>query len=470
MPVEWSTSPPELVLRVNRDAPGLLRDQLERALREAVRDGRLARGERLPSSRALAAQLGVARGVVTDCYAQLQAEGYLQSRHGAGTWVAEGVSVTEAAPPPAASVELRYDLRPGVPDLASFPRADWLRCLREACRDAPHAMLGYPDGAGVPELRDTIAGYLRRVRNADARASGTIVTSGFAQGLGLVLRALADQGVTSLAVEDPGDQESHELAAGLGLRVVPTPVDAEGVVVDELGGARAVLVTPAHQSPTGVQLSARRRRDLVSWARENDAVILEDDYDAELRYGGEPVGALQGLAPDRVVLLGSVSKALAPGLRLGWVLCPPDLAGAVASAKARADRGSPVLDQLALARLVRSGAYDRHLRRMRAVYAERRSVLVEALLRSGAEVSGLAAGLHLVATLPDHARPEAEIVDLARGRSVGLYPMSGYRSSTVTGPVRLVVGFGNVRTSLIAEGIARVADLWAPAPARRQDR
>jgi len=466
--VEWSTSPPELVLRVDRDAPDLLRDQLERALREAVRDGRLARGERLPSSRALATQLGVARGVVTDCYAQLQAEGYLRSRRGAATWVAEGVSITEAALPLAATVPLRFDFRPGVPDLASFPRADWLRCLREACRDAPNALLGYPDGAGVAELRDVMAGYLRRIRNAHARASETVVTSGFAQGLQLVLQALVERGVTALAVENPGDRDAYELAVGMGLRVVPTPVDADGVVVDELGGVGAVLVTPAHQTPTGVQMSARRRRDLVSWARENDAVILEDDYDAELRYAGEPVGALQGLAPDRVVLLGSVSKALAPGLRLGWVLCPPDLAGAVASAKARADRGSPVLDQLALAHLVRSGAYDRHLRRMRAVYAERRSVLVEALVRSGAEVSGLAAGLHLVATLPPDARAEADIAELARARSVGLYPMTAYRSSTAPGPVQLVVGFGTVRTPVVAEGIARVADLWAPG--RRQHR
>ena len=308
----------------------------------------------------------------------------------------------DAALPSVEAPPLRVDLRPGLPDLSSFPRADWARCLRDAVRDAPDALLGYPDGAGVPELREVLAGYLRRVRNADARTSEVVVCAGFAQGLHLVLQALVARGLTTLAVEDPGDRDSHAVAAGLGIRVVPVPVDADGIVVEALGEAGAVLVTPAHQSPTGVLLSARRRQELVAWARERDAAILEDDYDAELRYGDEPVGALQGLAPDRVVLLGSVSKSLAPGLRLGWVLCPPALVRSVADAKARADRGSPVLDQLALARMVRSGRYDRHLRRMRVRYAQRRAVLVGALREHapGVQVGGLAAGFHVVATLP----------------------------------------------------------------------
>ncbi|MDQ0374045.1 PLP-dependent aminotransferase family protein [Cellulomonas humilata] len=461
MTVEWSTSPPPLVLRVDRDAPDLLRDQLQDALRDAIRDGRLVRGERLPSSRALAGELGVARGVVTECYAQLQAEGYLRSQRGSATWVGDaGLPTAEAALPSVEVPPLRVDLRPGLPDLSSFPRADWARCLRDAVRDAPDAVLGYPDGAGVPELREVLAGYLRRVRNAHARASEVVVCAGFAQGLHLVLQALVARGLTTLAVEDPGDRDSHAVAAGLGIRVVPVPVDADGIVVEALGEAGAVLVTPAHQSPTGVLLSARRRQELVAWARERDAAILEDDYDAEFRYGDEPVGALQGLAPDRVVLLGSVSKSLAPGLRLGWVVCPPELVRSVADGKALADRGSPVLDQLALAWMVRSGRYDRHLRRMRVRYAQRRAVLVGALREHapGVRVGGLAAGFHVVATLPPGVSEE-EVIAAARERSVGLYPMSGYRTSSVAAGPQLVLGYGNVRTPAVADAILRVADL-----------
>ncbi|WP_456845876.1 MocR-like pyridoxine biosynthesis transcription factor PdxR [Cellulomonas sp. P5_C6] len=462
--MEWSTSPPELLLRLDRDAPGPLRDQLETAVREAVRDGRLAPGERLPSSRALAARLGVARGVVTECYAQLQAEGYLRSQRGAATWVADtgtvriDGAVSSAVPP----VAWQVDLRPGIPDLDSFPRADWGRCLREALRDAPNAMLGYAGPEGVPELREVLAAYLSRVRNARARPSELVVTAGFAQGLQVVLRALMARGLTTLAVEDPGDRDSSALAAELGLVVVPVPVDDDGIDVDALAAtsAGAVLVTPAHQSPTGVLLSPSRRRQLVAWARERGATVLEDDYDAEFRYGDEPVGALQGLAPDRVVLLGSVSKSLAPALRLGWALCPPGLASEVAVLRERADRGSPVLDQLALALLVRSGRYDRHLRRMRARYTARRTVLVDALQRNapGIEVAGLAAGFHLVVTLGGR-RDEQAIVDEAAKRSVGLHAMAQYRAVSSDERARLVLGFGNVRPSAVGDGIARIADL-----------
>ncbi|MEN0128484.1 MAG: PLP-dependent aminotransferase family protein [Brevundimonas sp.] len=468
MAVEWSTSPPELLLGLDRTAPAPLRDQLEGALRAGIREGRLRPGERLPSSRALAAQLGVARGVVTECFAQLQAEGYLRSRHGSATWVAEGQVPDDAARRahrPALPVVWPVDLRPGVPDLDSFPREQWGRSSRAALRDAPNALLGYTDGAGVVELRDVLASYLSRVRNARARADDVVVTAGFAQGLQLVLAALVDRGLTTLAVEDPGDRDSHALAASLGLEVVPVRVDDEGIDVDALAatGAGAVLVTPAHQSPTGVLLGAARRRQLVRWARERGATILEDDYDAEFRYDDEPVGALQGLAPDDVVLLGSVSKSLAPAVRLGWAVCPPHLADDVAARRDRADRGSPVLDQLALAHLMSGGHYDRHLRRMRTRYARRRAVLVGALLDQvpGVSVTGMAAGFHLVATTRLPADREDSVVATAAARGVGLHALGRYRASPVDGQAAFVLGFGNLRSSSVRDGVARIADLLA---------
>ena len=251
-------------------------------------------------------------------------------------------------------------------------------------------------------------------------------------------------------------------AAAIGLRVVHVPVDDLGIDVAALdaSGAQAVVVTPAHQSPTGVVLAARRRHALVEWARRNDGFIVEDDYDSEFRYDREPVGVLQGLAPDRVFTIGTASKALAPAVRLGWVLAPPSLAAAVAAEKRISDRGSSTLDQLVLAALLESGRYDRHLRRMRAIYARRRARLIAALARHapGIRLTGLAAGFHAVAHLPASADEQA-VVAAARERRVGLYGMGGYRATSVAAPPQLVLGFGQVGERAIEPGIAAVADL-----------
>jgi GntR family transcriptional regulator / MocR family aminotransferase len=461
--IEWAGLGPELLLRLDRTRPEPLGAQLERELREAIRSGRLGAGERLPSSRALAGELSVSRGLVLDCYQQLQAEGFLTTRTGSATRVAGGAyrqptpPVRAAAPP-----RLAVDFRSGVPDLSSFPVRDWLWALREAARQAPTEAFGYGDPRGSAALREVLAAYLRRVRGAVADPERLVVCAGFAQGLNLVLRALARHGVRWVAVEDPGVLEHPAIAAQSGLQAVPVQVDEAGVDVAVLAAsdARAVILTPAHQSPTGVVLAPQRRQALVAWASERDATIIEDDYDAEFRYDREPVGALQGLAPDRVALLGTVSKSLAPAMRLGWIACPAALAEAVAYEKNIDDRGSPALDQLALATLIRSGRYDRHLRRMRASYARRRQTLVDALAQHAPQVElrGLAAGFHAVAHLPD-SRSEPEVVAAARARSVGLYGMSQYRSSGATRPPQLVLGFGNLRESAIANGIATIGDL-----------
>jgi GntR family transcriptional regulator/MocR family aminotransferase len=466
MAVQWAGRSPELLLTVDRSSGEHLRVQLERQLRDAIRTGRLHTGERLPSSRELARSLGVSRGLVQDCYAQLQAEGYLVTRTGSATRVAPCGPAAPALPPPAPDPErprLIADFRHGVPDLVSFPRADWLWALREAARRMPTAGLDYGDPLGSPELRTVVAAYLRRIRAAAADPDHTLVCSGYAQGLALTLQALAGAGVRTVAHEDPGSPATVTAAIrAAGLTPVPVPVDAHGVDVAALTAtdARAVIVTPAHQWPTGVLLAPERRHALLAWARRRDAYVIEDDYDAEFRYDREPVGALQGLAADRVVSIGTVSKSLAPALRIGWLLSPPALTARLGELKRIADRGTPTLDQLALALLIESGRHDRHLRRMRPVYAARCGALRAALAEHAPAVrlTGLAAGFHAVAHLPAGA-DEATVIAAARARRVGLYGMSANRASRATEPPRLVLGFGNVPERAIAEGIAAVGDL-----------
>jgi GntR family transcriptional regulator / MocR family aminotransferase len=463
MPIEWAGLGPDVLLRLDRAAGEPLRVQLERELRDAIRSGQLASGERLPSSRAMAVGLGISRGLVLDCYSQLQAEGFLTSRSGSATRVA--ANATAASEPPvrrARSPVLLVDFRPGVPDLTSFPRGDWGWALRESCRRATPAELGYGDPRGAEALRRVLAGYLRRVRGAAADAERIVVCGGFGQGLNLVLSSLAQDGVRRAAIEDPGDDDYHVICRRLGIEAVPVRIDERGIDVEALAAAdvRAVILTPTHQFPTGTALAPERRQALVAWATARDATIIEDDYDAEFRYDRSPVGALQGLAPDRVALIGTVSKSLAPGLRLGWVVCPPALLDSLIEDKRLSDRGSPSLEQLALAALIESGRYDRHLRHMRPVYGARRDALVDALTERAPHVGleGLAAGFHAVADLAAEA-DEREIVELARERSIGLYGMSAYRPSGGSGPPQLVLGFGNLSQTAIERGITAIADL-----------
>jgi len=469
MAIQWSGLGPDLLLSLDRGSGEPLRSQLETGLREAIRDGRLQGGERLPSSRELARELGISRGLVQECYGQLLSEGYLTSQIGSATRVATGAfpAPAQRAQRPEPPPRLIADFRAGVPDLASFPRGDWAWAAREACGSVATPDLDYGDPRGSAVLRTVLAGYLRRVRAAAADPERVIVSTGFAQGLGLVLRVLARAGVRSAAFEDPGygsaeTSETIRATGALGLRAVHVPVDGLGIDVAALdaSGAQVVVVTPAHQSPTGVVLAASRRHALVDWARRNDAFIVEDDYDSEFRYDREPVGVLQGLAPGHVFTIGTASKALAPAVRLGWVLAPPSLAGAVAAEKQISDRGSSTLDQLALAALLESGRYDRHLRRMRGIYARRRARLIAALARHapGVRLTGLAAGFHAVAHLPAAADEQAVVV-AARERLVGLYGMGSYRAAGPAAPPQLVLGFGDLGERAIEPGIAAVADL-----------
>jgi GntR family transcriptional regulator/MocR family aminotransferase len=441
---------------------GPLRTQIEEQLRDAVRFGRLTAGVALPSSRVLARELGVSRGVVVDAYAQLAAEGYLVSRQGAPTRVSDAATpAAGAAPRPEAERVPRFDFRPGGPDVSLFPRAAWLASLRRALRDAPDARLDYGDPRGAPELRVALAGYLGRVRGVVADPERTIVTSGMAQGMAIFARGLVALGGRTMAMEDPSSAPGRAQLASNGLELMPVAVDDQGLVVEELDlEARppdAVMVTPAHQFPLGVVLSPERRAALVEWVARAGALVLEDDYDAEYRYDRLPVGAVQGLAPNRVAYAGSVSKTLAPGLRLGWLVAPERIAQAAAAAKATDDLGTPVVEQLALADFLERGELDRHLRRTRSIYRARRDALVSALARHlpGCRPTGVAAGLHLVVALPPGAG-EVEVLEAARSRGVGLSGLSEHRIRR--GAPALLLGYGRIAEPAIDAGVRALAD------------
>jgi GntR family transcriptional regulator/MocR family aminotransferase len=412
----WATSPVpgsaaqgggDLHLDLVLSGPGGVRASLIRALRDAVRSGRLAPGVRLPSSRSLAADLGLARNTVADAYGELVAEGWLSARQGSGTRVAQRAATSRATAhrptvQPRAAV---HSLWAGTPDLSSFPRAAWLAAARRAVTAAPNDAFGYGDVLGRIELRRALADYLSRARGVRTDPEQIVLCAGFAQGLSLLSRVLRRRGAQRLAVEAYGLGPHRELAERAGLRTVPLTVDQHGVVVSELTGRRdvsAVLITPAHQFPLGVPLHPDRRTAVVEWARQTGGVVLEDDYDGEFRYDRQPVGALQGLDPEHVVYLGTASKSLAPGLRLGWMVLPGRLVDPLLAVKSAAERQSDVLTQLTLAEFITSGGYDRHVRAMRLRYRRRRDRLVAALAERapGVRVSGIAAGLHAVLRLP----------------------------------------------------------------------
>jgi GntR family transcriptional regulator / MocR family aminotransferase len=457
----------DVLLPLDRGAEPRLHAQIERALRDAIRDGRLLPGVALPSTRALARELGVSRGVVTEAYSQLVAEGYLVARQGAPTRVAEA-----AAPSPPATRATRrpspppYDLLPGRPDLAAFPREQWLAATRRALRRMPDAALGYPDPHGAPELRDALSSYLGRARAVAPDPERTVVCSGVTQGIVLLARVLREWGERAIAVEDPGFHLHRWALERAGLQPVGVPVDGEGLDVEALAatGARSVLVTPAHQMPAGVVLSPERRAALLAWAEAVDGVVIEDDYDAEYRFDRGPVGALQGLAPERVVYAGSASKSFAHGLRLGWLVLPERLAVPVAFERLAADGGGPVVEQLALADLIERGDLDRHLRRTRREYRRRRSALLAALSEHlpEAEVTGVAAGLHALVLLPDGVDEEA-LLQRAGAAGIAVQGLTSLRVAT-TGRPGLVLGYAHLPPPAIARAVAALAATARSSP------
>ncbi|SCK13461.1 GntR family transcriptional regulator / MocR family aminotransferase [Streptomyces sp. AmelKG-E11A] len=416
-------------LHVDPAGPGGLRKGLMNALREAVRGGRLPPGTRLPSSRTLAVDLGIARNTVADAYADLVAEGWLTSRQGSGTRVAER-AVPLPEPPargrrePGAPV---YSLRPGTPDLSAFPRAEWLKAARRALTDAPDEALGYDDPRGRRELRQALAEYLARARGVRADPERIVVCSGFAQGLLVLGRTLRRLGVRDVAVESYGLDFHRGLLRDSGLGAPALPWGARGSDTEalELLAPGAVLLTPGHQFPMGVPLHPERRSAAVDWARRTGGLIVEDDYDGEFRYDRQPVGALQDLDPERVVYLGTASKSLAPGLRLGWMVLPRRLVPEIMRDKGPG-WGCGALDQLTLAEFITSGAYDRHIRLMRTRYRRRRDQLVAALAERAPQVraTGIAAGLHAVLELPSGT--EQSVIRAANWQGLSVHGLAEF--------------------------------------------
>jgi GntR family transcriptional regulator / MocR family aminotransferase len=457
MMISGTTSGPELLVELDRAAPEPLHRQLANGLREGIRTGRLAPATRLPSTRVLAADLGVSRRLVVDAYSQLAAEGFLHSKHGSGTRVATVDAVT-APQDSSGEAPKRFDIdfAPGSPDLGSFPRHVWLRALRQGLGEIESHALGYVAPQGLHSARAAVADYLRRTRGVLADPQHIVLCSGSTQAVALLASALSDQ---RLAMEDPGFWLHRMVLRHNGIDPLAVPVDDDGLDVEALvaSGATAVLATPAHQSPTGVVLSAARRTALVHWAR-NDHLVLEDDYDAEYRYDRAPVGALQGIAPDRVVYIGSTSKTLAPGLRIGWMVLPATLVGPVTVAKGLADTGSSVMDQIAFAKLLTTGGYDRHLRQMRRRYLARRNALLRALARylPEATVLGAAAGVHLTVRFPG-GFPIVELVDRAAAMRVRVEPLAPCYAEPSTAPPGLMLGYANLTESQIVAGVQALA-------------
>jgi GntR family transcriptional regulator/MocR family aminotransferase len=439
-----------------------VRAAMETALRDAVREGRLAPGVRLPSSRDLAADLGVARNTVADAYGQLVAEGWLEARTGSGTWVAERpVAAVErpagaTAPRPA---DPRYDLRAGIPAVAAFPRRAWLAAGRAALAAADDSVLGYPDPRGLAELRVALAGYLGRARGVLASPENVIICSGFAHGLAVLCRVLSERRGPGcvLAIEAYGHLLHRRIAAANGMRIAPLPVDASGAHDVAGSKAAAAVLTPAHQYPLGMTLAPARRTAFARWAAGTGGVIIEDDYDGEFRFDRQPVGAMQALAPEHVVYAGTASKSLAPGLRLGWLVAPGSMVEEVVAAKEMSGGSNGTLEQLTLAGFISSGGYDRQIRQSRLVYRRRRDRLIAALRRSAPAVrlTGIAAGLHAVAELPASVSEEA-VVEAAARHGVAV---DGLRMYTAPGFERgpaLVVGYGRPAEHAFTTAVGRL--------------
>ncbi|WP_433471737.1 PLP-dependent aminotransferase family protein [Spirillospora sp. CA-142024] len=469
--------------------PGGLADWLAGRLRDAIADGRLPVGGRLPATRVLAADLRVSRGVVTEAYQRLTDEGHISGRGRAGTVVLaaplanppitahgtdpdDGYGDPHGGPYPARpgpdvfdvlrAAPARIDLSPGAPDLAAFPRAAWQRAERTVLRDLPAAGLGYGDPRGAPALRTALAAWLARNRGIRADPAAIVVVAGTAQALGLIARVLAHDGIGAVAVEDPGSLGVRQHLRHWGMDTPPVPVDRDGVRVDRLrdSGARAVLLTPAHQFPTGAVLGGRRRRDLMRWAAEG-GLVIEDDYDAEHRYDRPPVPALRAMLADRVLYAGSISKLLAPALRIGWIVPPPAHLDAVVAEKRFADLGNAALPQLVLAELMASGEMERHLRLLRRRHRRRRDTMIAAIAAHlpRASVHGAAAGLHLTVTFPDEPHGvhngglrDADLAAAALEQGVKTHPLSWHTQR----PQRpgLVLGYVAAPASAITEGIA----------------
>ena len=461
--------PSDLLLDLRPEDGRGLRERLEHGLRQAIQQGRLRAGTTLPATRVLAGELGVSRSLVVEAYGNMAADGYLEAAQGSGTRVRHPGGAEPAAPAPdgfrptTAPGGPPLQLVGGLPDPALFPRAQWVRHYRAALSALPDAQLSYPPIQGAKDLRTELASYLGRVRGVSTTPGHLLVCTGFTQGITLVCRALRRSGARRVAVEDPCFGVHRKAIALTGLEPVPVPVDEHGLDVAALAGRddlAAAVVAPAHSYPTGATLSTERRHELIRWARDRGAIVVEDDYDAEFRYDRAAIGALQGLAPERVVYVGGASKTVTPALRLGWMALPPQLVRPVEREKRFDDMGSPLLEQHAFARFMGSGDLSRHLRRVRPIYRDRRDALVTALaeLLPEARWRGPAAGLHLHVLLPP-GLDERALARAAYQSELQLEDAAWHWADPSQAPPSVVLGFGTLPEPAIRRSVAVLAEL-----------
>jgi GntR family transcriptional regulator/MocR family aminotransferase len=415
------------------------RDLLLNALRDAVRSGRLSPGTMLPPSRSLAADLGLARNTVADAYAELVAEGWLASKQGAGTWVLNVSGTATSSTPRGMRVVPTHNLMPGSPDVSEFPRTEWVAATRRALTNAPTEALRMGDPRGRPELRAALAEYLARARGVRTSPESIVICAGVRHAVELLTRAVGGP----IAVEAYGLHIFRDTIAALGVSTIPIGLDENGAVVSDLDemSVPAVLLTPAHHNPQGMPLHPSRRAAVIEWAQRTDGYVFDDDYDGEFRYDRQPVGALQALCPDRVAYMGSTSKSMAQTLRLGWMALPDDLVDPVIAAAGGAQFYVDTINQLTMADFIIRGQYDRHIRRMRARYRRRRDALVDALGGFDVGISGLAAGVNVLLTLPEGS--EHEVLRRAGEAGIALQGLARMRHPLATLPARdgIIVGF-----------------------------
>lgn len=487
------------MIRIDRRAHEPLHRQIYSAYRTAILERNLRPNQRVPSTRTLAEDLEVSRMPVLEAYAQLIAEGYFESRAGAGTVISSLLPDQVALPPSAGNSHRQYQgARPisrdcqslpamqgllpwlggrwgafgvGQPALDHFPLSVWSRLVVRHSRRIQFSSMYYSDPQGSLELRDAIASYLRTARGVRCEAEQIIIVSGSQQALQLAVRVLIDRG-SSAWMEEPGYRFARNVLTLNGCRVVSVPVDDEGLNVAEgvkrCRKARAALVTPSHQYPLGVTMSASRRLQLLEWAQEAESWIIEDDYDSEFRYESNPIASLQGLDRfARVVYIGTFSKVLFPSLRLGYIVVPSDLVDRFLAVRLMTDISPPTFLQQVVADFIREGHFSRHIRRMRLLYQERRSALVESLQKEidiPVDVAGEQAGLHLSITLPRRFR-DREIAERAARQKLWLAPLSSsYQESS--SPQGFILGFSNISAQEMPRAVRRLREvLHAPRPA-----
>ncbi|MFB7513018.1 PLP-dependent aminotransferase family protein [Streptomyces sp. NPDC056144] len=466
----------QLAITVDRTSPLSLSAQVRDALRGLIEEGTLLPGSRIPSSRQLAVDIGVARSVVVEVYEQLSAEGYLESRRGSGTRVSlragppGGLPSTLVPPDPDPASEPLWDLRTGTSNVVDFPRQEWIRCLTSVVNSAGRHELSYSPPSGVLQTRRVLTGYLGRVRGVRTRPEDVMVTAGFAQGLALLCKVLQERGHTTIGVEDPGHPGEREFITTSGLRPVGIPVDEDGLRVDllEQSGVRAVLVTPGNQFPTGTRLSRERRARLIAWARAVDGFVIEDDFDSGFLHRNDRVSSLQRLAPDRVVYAGSASKVLAPALRLGWLAAPSELMASIEHVRAGWDIGCSGLEQLALTRFVDTGAFDRHQRKLGSELHRRRQVIRRQAAKSipGSVLLGRESGLQAYLQLPADVDENA-VVRLARRHSVLVRGGQFYALADTSRPPALVISYATVDAPGLLRAMTALGAAWRGARRER---